>query len=632
MAIELKRSKYRLLGLVGQGQFGKVFCAIHRKTGHLAALKNLDHQRFPTHKFLRELRFLLSLQHPNIVTCQALEHTRTGRCLILDYCEGGTLRGLMDRETSLNCGESLNLMVDILAGLAHAHGRGIVHCDIKPENIMLSLQPSGWLAKISDFGIAKLSQELAQEGGNTGSPAYMAPERFYGQYSEASDLYAVGVMLFELLIGDRPFSGSPTELMSAHLNHLVKIPGELPQALQAILLTALQKLPARRFRSALEMQQAIIAASTDSEVLPWLKHKPHSPFHGTDPLVLPLNPFQSCQQKHLTRPIHHLGINKSAGLNRQALTDQEQVYYAGGGSKDWHFTIAHLDCTLLQFEPMTSLIFREPIHQILLDPRGCLIVTQRAIYLLPTDAMEAPKSRLLTQLHTKCIASLEPRGAWIATVCAEPSSLTAQLKFWQLNWQAPPHTDPLKPIGNSVSRHWLSTSSLLPLDSRYLVLITEQQAGSAHKSGSWIEVFTRRGQATGCWKLPVLIQYLINSSVPYRLAALEKNNPASLLLIDLKPYRLQRISLEIQPVLIAAMPWGYVLTDIVGRIVLIDEEGRQLGRIDQAKTAAVETDQVVTAIAPFANYGIVLATWEDIRMRGFLYTIDLRLLDIDLVF
>ena len=88
----LKRSKYRLLGLVGQGQFGRVFCASHRKTGRLVALKELDHQRFPTHKFLRELRFLLSLQHANIVTCHALEHTRRGRYLVMDYCEGGMLR------------------------------------------------------------------------------------------------------------------------------------------------------------------------------------------------------------------------------------------------------------------------------------------------------------------------------------------------------------------------------------------------------------------------------------------------------------------------------------------------------------------------------------------------------------
>ena len=95
----LQHSKYRILRLVGQGQFGRVFCAIHRKTGRLVALKELDRQRLSTHNFLRELRFLLSLQHPNIVTCQALEYSQTGRFLVVDYCEGGTLRNWMQSET-----------------------------------------------------------------------------------------------------------------------------------------------------------------------------------------------------------------------------------------------------------------------------------------------------------------------------------------------------------------------------------------------------------------------------------------------------------------------------------------------------------------------------------------------------
>ena len=98
MNSKVKRSKYRILGLVGQGQFGRVFCGCHRKTGKIVALKDLDQYRFPTNKFLRELRFLLSLQHPNIVTCHALEHTPTGRYLVMDYCEGGTLRTLMEYE------------------------------------------------------------------------------------------------------------------------------------------------------------------------------------------------------------------------------------------------------------------------------------------------------------------------------------------------------------------------------------------------------------------------------------------------------------------------------------------------------------------------------------------------------
>jgi len=259
----VQQSKYRILGLVGQGQFGRVFCAIRRQTGELVALKDLDRQR-PTNWFLRELRFLVGLRHPNIVTCQALEHNQTGRYLVMDYCEGGTLRDLMELEGQLSLVQSLKLIADILLGLEHAHRYDIIHCDLKPENILLSLEQTGWVAQISDFGIARLGQEIgsASKGlGGNGSPAYMAPERFYGQYSCASDLYAVGILLFELVVGQRPFAGLPRALMSAHLNQPVEIPEVVPFLLRSTISTALQKLPNRRFASAGEMLKSIRLAA-----------------------------------------------------------------------------------------------------------------------------------------------------------------------------------------------------------------------------------------------------------------------------------------------------------------------------------------------------------------------------------
>lgn len=254
-------SKYRILKQIGQGQFGRVFCAVDQQNGHLVALKELD-PKISTRKFLRELHFLLTLQHQHIITCQALEYTNTGRYLVMDYCEGGTLRNLMQSEVQLSLFQSLNLIADILAGLEHAHERGIVHCDIKPENILLSLDTTGWIARISDFGIARFSQEIDSVHLNdTGSPAYMAPERFYGKYSPASDLYAVGVLLFELVVGDRPFSGLLGELMSAHLNQPVNIPNTIPFLLRSIISTALHKLPARRFANATEMLKSVRLAA-----------------------------------------------------------------------------------------------------------------------------------------------------------------------------------------------------------------------------------------------------------------------------------------------------------------------------------------------------------------------------------
>lgn len=252
-------SNYQILKLVGQGQFGQVFCAAHRQTEELVALKYLD-KRLPTRQFLQELNFLVSLQHPNIVNCQALEHSQTGRYLVMDYCDGGSLRDLLESEP-LSLAQSLKLIEDILIGLEYIHSRRIVHCDLKPENILLTLE-TGWKARISDFGAARLSQDAEPASlSDTGSPAYMAPERFYGHYSFASDLYAVGVMLFELVVGDRPFSGTPGEIMYAHLNQPLQIPNTIPFPVRSPISQALQKLPGQRFKSATEMLKAVRLAA-----------------------------------------------------------------------------------------------------------------------------------------------------------------------------------------------------------------------------------------------------------------------------------------------------------------------------------------------------------------------------------
>ena len=269
--------KYRILGLVGRGQFGKVLCARHRDTGRLVALKELEPQRFPTSKLLRELRFLLSLQHENIVRCESLIHHNSYRYLVMDYCEGGTLRDLMNNRVPLSVGQIVRLMLDVLRGLEHAHAQEIIHCDIKPENILLHVTEAGWLAKISDFGIAKVSQEIATDTTNTGSPGYMAPERFYGQFSVMSDLYAVGVMLYEFLVGKRPSSGMPADLMNAHLNQRVTLPESVPLALQEVILKSLEKLPKRRFANATEMRlvlEEILAQHSLESMYPVYDGKP----------------------------------------------------------------------------------------------------------------------------------------------------------------------------------------------------------------------------------------------------------------------------------------------------------------------------------------------------------------------
>jgi eukaryotic-like serine/threonine-protein kinase len=261
---QLKPSKYRILGQVGQGQFAQVFCGMHRATGKLVALKSIDSDRFSTQRFLHELHLLSRLRHPNIVQFQTLDYSPQGRYLVMDYCPGGTLRDLMESAFPLKLTQCLNFIIDILQGLVHAHDQGVVHCDLKPENILLVPEGSGWTARIADFGVSRLVENLVSRGGDAapiGSPAYMAPESYYQRYSYASDLYAVGILLYELLMGQRPFAGRPGELMNAHLNQRLVLPPVVPFPLRSIITTALQKLPQRRFVSAQAMLKSVMLAA-----------------------------------------------------------------------------------------------------------------------------------------------------------------------------------------------------------------------------------------------------------------------------------------------------------------------------------------------------------------------------------
>lgn len=264
-------ASFQLLGEVGRGQYGRVHCARRRRTGEWVALKELPFDRFPTHALLRELRYLLSLDHPHITRCEALIHAQEGRFLVLEYCEGGTLRDLLTHAAPLSQAQILDVMAQILAGLDHAHHQGLVHCDVKPENILVKPTPSGWCLKLTDFGIARHTRPDHRQIGTTGSPAYMAPERFYGEVYPASDLYSLGILLYELLAGHRPFSGSPGQLQHDHLNRPPQIAPDLPRPWRPILEQALRKLPLRRFHTATQFQQAL------DRIAPDLEDAPHCP-------------------------------------------------------------------------------------------------------------------------------------------------------------------------------------------------------------------------------------------------------------------------------------------------------------------------------------------------------------------
>ncbi|PZV14414.1 MAG: serine/threonine protein kinase [Leptolyngbya sp.] len=630
------------MGLVGQGQFGRVYCASHRKTGRLVALKELNRDRFSTRNFLRELRFLLSLQHPNIVICQALEHTATGRCLVMDYCEGGTLRDLLSDEMQLHPLQGLNLIIQILAGLDHAHQRKIVHCDIKPENILLVATATGWTARITDFGIARLSQELSTEGfGNTGSPAYMAPERFYGQHSPASDLYAVGILLFEVLTGYRPFSGLPGELMAAHLNQALVLPNTIPNAICPIIRTALQKLPARRFRSAAEMLGALQDAIAQCELSLSEGWQPHilQRSSATRTIV----PFRHAYQEGLQTPVRQLAALQD---NPAAIAQPLYRVFSNQIGCQWVSELELFSKTALgtSFEiknptdlplsfPLTTIRLPEPALQLQICAQACFAATQQAVYRLALpvlqtdlvqqrqpnrDALTIQQSapQLIATLRQDAVLTIEPSGRWLATATPLLDKTQSQLHIWNLQ-----NSQPFKP---AIALAIDPCFQLLALDARHGAALSPITDSSANACivGTQIELFTRRGKMVGRISLPIPLRHLCLTQTPYRLLALEPGHPNSLVLLDLKPLRIERIGLSLAPKFLASTNWGYLVMDGAGQIVLINRMGQEIGQIDGPINP--------TAMGLLNAYQVAIATWNG--TEGTLSIVDLRHLDLDIVF
>ena len=613
----IRRSHYRLLGLVGHGQFGQVYCAIHRKTGELVALKYLHKDRFPTHKFLRELRFLLSLEHPNIVTCQALEHSANGRYLVMDYCEGGTLRSILESDIVLSWEEMLGLVLDILAGLVHAHQQGIVHCDIKPENILLTLTPRGWVARISDFGIARLSQEVSEsEMGHSGSPAYMAPERFYNQHPLTSDLYAVGIILYEMLLGKRPFSGTPMELMVAHMNQAPQIPKDLPAPIRTVVVQSLQKLAPKRFQSAQAMRQAIGQIYQDCRT-----GQMAAISLGGKVLPVPV-PAPDLHWIAIPHPITVMGLTSLPIPDPQGLSQTPaQAEKAPQTAQPRLLITAHQDHVWFYHWPEQGMAaapgptqgftLSGPVQRFVPIPQGGMLATPTSLHLL---SISHGLGRIAQETSPMQVA-VAPHGRWFATV-QQPQPATADLLIRQLRSQS---QAPIKisaacrvsiPIADG------RIVALLALDAHHLGLVVQQPQKTL------VHLVTRRGQYLGPVSLPVPLHNLVPTRRPYRYLALEVDQPQSLLVVDLKPLRMVRYRADIQPRWIFETSVGYGLLDPEGHLSLMNEEGQIINRVTDLPCP--------TAMVQCSPSQFLWSVADGDQSR--LYSLDLAELGLDLVF
>jgi TolB-like protein len=263
--------RYHVLGLLGRGGMGRVYLARDPRLDRRVALKLLpallDADAHARERFAEEARAASALDHPHICTIYEIDETPDGRPYIaMAYYEGGTLAQRV-RAGALRTQDALALGMQIADALAAAHERGIVHCDVKPANVVLT--PTG-LAKVVDFGIARMLGAAERGRGTPGTPAYMSPEQLRGEIDPRSDVWSFGVTLYEMLAGHRPFEGTDADAIrravdTAEIPSLEERRPDIPAALDDLVRRCLDRDPQRRpadGRALLNELRAIDAATT----------------------------------------------------------------------------------------------------------------------------------------------------------------------------------------------------------------------------------------------------------------------------------------------------------------------------------------------------------------------------------
>lgn len=278
--------RYELLKLIGSGGMANVFEAKDLLEDKIVAIKVLKEEYLTNDEFVRRFRneskVIAVLDHPNIVKVYDVNFTGAEQYIVMEYIDGITLKQYITHQGHLRWKDSVHFVTQILRALSHAHERGVIHRDIKSQNIMLLRDGT---IKVMDFGIARFAREdiRTMDDKAIGSVHYISPEQACGEESdEKSDIYSVGVLLYEMLTGRVPFDGeTPEQVAMKHIHQkpipISKLQPDVPTGLCEIVEKAMQKDKNLRYRSAAEMLAAIDAFKQNPSIVFEYKYMPDEP-------------------------------------------------------------------------------------------------------------------------------------------------------------------------------------------------------------------------------------------------------------------------------------------------------------------------------------------------------------------
>jgi len=282
--------RYKILRKLGAGGMANVYLAEDQELGRRVAIKILDDRHAADEQFVerfrREAKNAAGLSHPNIVSIYDRGEAEGTYYIAMEFLDGRSLKELILTRGPAPVSIAIDYARQILAGLRFAHRHGIVHRDIKPHNVIVDAEGR---AKVTDFGIARAgASQMTEAGSIIGTAQYLSPEQARGtQVDQTSDLYSLGIVLYELLTGTVPFTGdTPVEIAMKHLSAVPERPSakrpEVPHDLDMVVLRALAKDPADRYQSAEEMDSDLERVARGLRVSPETEEAATAILRGAD--------------------------------------------------------------------------------------------------------------------------------------------------------------------------------------------------------------------------------------------------------------------------------------------------------------------------------------------------------------